>query len=116
VKFAAEDRPNASNPRFTCTTLDVRFCAISFNYGGRSQITRGEIRRDAADTQSAFGTPSVARHAGRLSRFIASGNLERRSKVEAPLPSDIAASLKNCGRIDFLLSKPGRTIIRKDNR
>ena len=58
-------------------------------YGGRSQITRGEIRRDPADAEVLLERQAL--HARRL-RFShpVSG---RRLEVEAPLPADMAAAL-----------------------
>ena len=59
-------------------------------YGGRSQITRGEIRRDPADDLILLDRQAL--HARRL-RFLhpATGDL---LEVEAPLPADIAAVLE----------------------
>jgi 23S rRNA pseudouridine1911/1915/1917 synthase len=58
-------------------------------YGGRSQITRGEIRRDPSDEVVLLDRQAL--HARRL-RFLhpASGAL---IEVEAPLPADIAGVL-----------------------
>jgi 23S rRNA pseudouridine1911/1915/1917 synthase len=58
-------------------------------YGGRSQITRGEIRRDPADELVLLDRQAL--HARRL-RFLhpETGEL---IEVEAPLPADIAGVL-----------------------
>ncbi len=58
-------------------------------YGGRSQITRGEIRRDPADELLLLDRQAL--HARRL-RFLHPVSGER-IEVEAPLPADIAAVL-----------------------
>lgn len=58
-------------------------------YGGRSQITRGEIRREANDTQVLLARQAL--HAQRL-RFTHPDTGEP-LEVVAPLPDDIAAVL-----------------------
>ena len=58
-------------------------------YGGRSQITRGEIRRDAADTLVLLDRQAL--HARRLKlTHPATGEP---LQIEAPLPDDMAAVL-----------------------
>jgi 23S rRNA pseudouridine1911/1915/1917 synthase len=58
-------------------------------YGGRLQITRGEVRRDPADTLLLLGRQAL--HARRL-RFVhpATGEL---LEIEAPLPADMQGVL-----------------------
>ncbi len=58
-------------------------------YGGRSRITRGEIRRDPADEVVLLERQAL--HARRLRFFhpVTDEPIE----IEAPLPSDIAAVL-----------------------
>ena len=58
-------------------------------YGGRSRITRGEIRRDPADDTVLLERQAL--HARRL-RFLHPATGEP-LEVEAPLPDDIAAVL-----------------------
>ena len=58
-------------------------------YGGRSRITRGEIRRDPADELILLERQAL--HARRL-RFLHPATGEP-LEVEAPLPPDIAAVL-----------------------
>lgn len=58
-------------------------------YGGRSLLTRGEIRRDAGDTQILLQRQAL--HAQRL-RFQHPATGET-LEIEAPLPDDIAATL-----------------------
>lgn len=58
-------------------------------YGGRSQITRGEIRREPADTTVLLDRQAL--HARRL-RFLHPATGEP-IEVEAPLPADITAVL-----------------------
>ena len=58
-------------------------------YGGRSRITRGEIRRDPADATVLLERQAL--HARRL-RFLHPATNEP-LEVEAPLPDDIAAVL-----------------------
>jgi 23S rRNA pseudouridine1911/1915/1917 synthase len=63
-------------------------------YGGRSQITRGEIRRDPADATVLLDRQAL--HARRL-RFTHPATGEA-LEVEAPLPADIAALLAELRR------------------
>jgi 23S rRNA pseudouridine1911/1915/1917 synthase len=58
-------------------------------YGGRSRITRGEIRRDPADAEVLLERQAL--HARRLRFFhpVTGAAIE----VEAPLPADMAAVL-----------------------
>ena len=58
-------------------------------YGGRSRITRGEIRRDPADATVLLERQAL--HARRL-RFPHPATGEP-LEIEAPLPADIAAVL-----------------------
>ncbi len=58
-------------------------------YGGRSRITRGEIRRDPADATVLLERQAL--HARRLRFFHPATN--EPLEVEAPLPDDIAAVL-----------------------
>ena len=59
-------------------------------YGGRSQITRGEIRRDPNDESVLLSRQAL--HAARLKfKHPATG---KSLEVEAPLPADMAAVLK----------------------
>ena len=58
-------------------------------YGGRSRITRGEIRRDPADELVLLDRQAL--HARRL-RFL-HPTTDQPLEVEAPLPPDIAATL-----------------------
>ncbi len=58
-------------------------------YGGRSQITRGEVRRDPEDVQVLLGRQAL--HARRL-RFTHPTTGEP-LQIEAPLPDDMAAVL-----------------------
>ncbi|HUT10218.1 MAG TPA: RluA family pseudouridine synthase [Thermoguttaceae bacterium] len=58
-------------------------------YGGRSQITRGEIRRDPADALVLLARQAL--HASRL-RFLHPATGES-LQVEAPLPDDMATVL-----------------------
>jgi 23S rRNA pseudouridine1911/1915/1917 synthase len=59
-------------------------------YGGRSQITRGEIRRDLSDTTVLLDRQAL--HARRLRFFHPSTN--EPIEIEAPLTPDIAAVLE----------------------
>ena len=87
-RAAAEDRPDAPIRvhlgHIGCPVLCDR------QYGGRSRITRGEIRRDPAD-ETVFASRQ-ALHARRLS-FLnpATG---QRSPSKSPLPPDIVAVLE----------------------
>jgi 23S rRNA pseudouridine1911/1915/1917 synthase len=58
-------------------------------YGGRSRITRGEVRRDPADTEVLLERQAL--HARRL-RFVHPATGEP-LEIEAPLPPDIAVVL-----------------------
>lgn len=62
-------------------------------YGGRAQITRGEIRRDTADAQVLLARQAL--HARRL-RF-AHPTTGARVEFVAPLPADIAATRQALG-------------------
>ncbi len=66
-------------------------CAVLCDrqYGGRSRITRGEIRRDPADATVLLERQAL--HARRLA--LAHPQSGERLEVEAPLPADIAAVL-----------------------
>jgi 23S rRNA pseudouridine1911/1915/1917 synthase len=63
-------------------------------YGGRSRITRGEIRRDPADALVLLERQAL--HARRLK--LAHPESGRPLEVEAPLPGDIAAVLAELRR------------------
>lgn len=71
--------------------LDHLGCPILCDrqYGGRAQITRGEIRRDAADTTVLLDRQAL--HARRLK--FAHPATGAPLEVEAPLPADIMAVL-----------------------
>jgi 23S rRNA pseudouridine1911/1915/1917 synthase len=71
--------------------LDHAGCPIlcDRHYGGRARITRGEIRRDLADTLVLLERQAL--HAQRL-RF-AHPHTRRPVQIEAPLPDDLAAVL-----------------------
>jgi len=59
------------------------------HYGGRSQITRGEIRRDSDDAQVLLARQAL--HAARLT--FTHPATDEPMEVEAPLPADMAAVL-----------------------
>jgi 23S rRNA pseudouridine1911/1915/1917 synthase len=63
-------------------------------YGGRSCLTRGEIRRDASDESVLLERQAL--HARRL-RFL-HPTTDAVLEVEAPLPADIAATLDELRR------------------
>ena len=58
-------------------------------YGGRSQLTRGELRRDPADTTVLLSRQAL--HARRI-KFL-HPTTDRPMDIEAPLPADLAAVL-----------------------
>ncbi len=58
-------------------------------YGGRAEITRGEIRRDASDTLVLLNRQAL--HARRL-KFTHPAT-DQRLEIEAPLPADLLAVL-----------------------
>lgn len=58
-------------------------------YGGRSEITRGEIRRDSGDVQIMLARQAL--HARRIC-FLHPGSSQP-MEIEAPLPADIQAAL-----------------------
>ena len=58
-------------------------------YGGRSQITRGEIRRDPDRRVDSSRSPGFTRPASAIPASVTGEPIE----VEAPLPADIAAVL-----------------------
>jgi 23S rRNA pseudouridine1911/1915/1917 synthase len=58
-------------------------------YGGRSQITRGEIRRDPADAEVLLDRQALHARRLRFSHPTTGATLE----IEAPLPADIAGVL-----------------------
>ena len=83
----SENRPDASNPRplghIGCPVLCDR------QYGHRSQITRGEIRRDPSDEIILLARQAL--HARRLRFFHPATG--KPMEIEAPLPPDIASVL-----------------------
>ncbi len=72
-------------------------------YGGRREITRGEIRHDPADTTIVLQRQAL--HARRL-RFLHPASGEA-MEIEAPLPADIAAVLVELRRYRRLAPRAG---------
>jgi 23S rRNA pseudouridine1911/1915/1917 synthase len=85
-------RPKTGRTHQIRVHLDHVGCPVLCDrqYGGRSQITRGEIRRQPADDLVLLDRQAL--HAWRI-RFLHPGT-QQPLEVEAPLPADIAGVLE----------------------
>jgi 23S rRNA pseudouridine1911/1915/1917 synthase len=73
-------------------------------YGGRAQITRGEIRRDPADGLVLLNRQALHARWLQFTHPI-SGECQ---EVEAPLPADMAAVLEELRKYRAISAKGGR--------